>query len=832
MSSVPVLSPQPGHSLSPTDLRAGLLASEGSIPASPSAASTISDHVLAQHYTRSLTGRYSSKDPGWNYYMHFYTRFSTTHTFVLSSLYAWTSVHLYCTGNLSSRANALTHYQKAISEIRNAYGLELLAEDIQYQAQMVVSGVGKEDLDAIAVAMYFLASTDLMLSRAINLRWILQFEAGLIRARMPTSFETLFSQIATWFCFLDSRASAFGATESQVIVAIGGEAGLLEAMDRSRYLLQREYNLLYPPKEQQRDRAHTPLLKLTNRLRAGHILPFEDSISYILQGLRCMNEDTASNGKVLSTYLTTMMLFHCLEIYYSRTFEPGAPLYSADDHASNLITTVNKYYQLLKYPQTEPPPTKFWPIPLVMAAIEARDPIYRDWARRRIQDYKNAGEHYARSVEFADKVQRSEEKKSANSLATYQHIIVEGLPYDRGFSHGSQVKEKIHTNVAYYKLPGKLPDMSICSRIISESYIPALKKYYPTGLEELQGIADGAGLPLDDIVLLNARYDLGRCMYRLLDGGKTPQHGDNHNVATETAQDVANECTSGFFSPEATVSGESLAVHNWDMSNHLHEKDLVVYLEVHPHPSEDRPAMFILTEVGQLIRSGMNSAGLAVTANSLLTSVDYVPVSHIDASGEYQEVETKLVLPISLVRRVFLEYRNFSEGLVAISSYPRHVSGNLHVSTADGFAIGLEAAPDRIYKFYGEIDDNYVIHSNHFLSPAFMGRDDVYDRYPGGSSWFRARRAEKGTRKHARAGALTPELIRTAFSDHLSYPESLCSHPNFKQKNTPSNVLTGYTSKLSMTVAFVIYNLNQKTITVCKGPPCQGVLEYFKLEER
>jgi hypothetical protein len=42
--------------------------------------------------------------------------------------------------------------------------------------------------------------------------------------------------------------------------------------------------------------------------------------------------------------------------------------------------------------------------------------------------------------------------------AHYQHIVVEGHPYDRGVSHGTQVREKILTNIAYYKLPGKLPD--------------------------------------------------------------------------------------------------------------------------------------------------------------------------------------------------------------------------------------------------------------------------------------------------------------------------------------------------------------------------------------
>jgi isopenicillin-N N-acyltransferase-like protein len=44
-----------------------------------------------------------------------------------------------------------------------------------------------------------------------------------------------------------------------------------------------------------------------------------------------------------------------------------------------------------------------------------------------------------------------------HSQSHYQHIVVKGLPYDRGFSHGTQVTEKIRFNVDYYKRPGKLP---------------------------------------------------------------------------------------------------------------------------------------------------------------------------------------------------------------------------------------------------------------------------------------------------------------------------------------------------------------------------------------
>lgn len=56
----------------------------------------------------------------------------------------------------------------------------------------------------------------------------------------------------------------------------------------------------------------------------------------------------------------------------------------------------------------------------------------------------------------------------------------------------------------------------------------------------------------------------------------------------------------------------------------------------------------------------------------------------------------------------------------------------------------MEVAPDRIYKFYGNIDDQYLIHCNYFLSPELLSCDNIADRYPGGSSWFRCLRAEKG----------------------------------------------------------------------------------------
>jgi isopenicillin-N N-acyltransferase-like protein len=373
-------------------------------------------------------------------------------------------------------------------------------------------------------------------------------------------------------------------------------------------------------------------------------------------------------------------------------------------------------------------------------------------------------------------------------------------------------------------------------KIIQESYIPAIDLYYPTGLEELRGIADGSSVSLEEIVMLNGRYDLGRLSYKLQKQNvaaiKAPVTLANvQAISNRTENDNIEECTSAFFFPETTASGDSLACQNWDMDSHLYHDDLAVYLEVHPDPTENRPSMFLLTEVGQLIRTGMNSAGLAVTANSILCTDDFVPVSHTDANGIYHEMAPKLVLPITLARRVFLEYDNFSDGLFAINSMPCHVSGNLHVSTAEGFGIGLEKTPTRVYRVYANADEGYVLHSNHILAEGYTSRDESKDRYPGGSSWFRLQRLERAIKKDTKKGSLTNDLIRAAFSDHLGYPESLCCHDIGKTKSGSSYLLSGYTSANHSTVANVIYNLTKRTITVCKGPPCKGFFEEFQLKE-
>jgi isopenicillin-N N-acyltransferase-like protein len=258
-------------------------------------------------------------------------------------------------------------------------------------------------------------------------------------------------------------------------------------------------------------------------------------------------------------------------------------------------------------------------------------------------------------------------------------------------------------------------------------YLPGIRKAYPAVLDELEGIAKGADVHIHDIIMLNARYDLTRCRGKVQSASDSL--GDN-KTGKQPESEEANECTSVYISPEASATGDAFTAQNWDNAAHLTQNDTVIYLE--SHPSEDVPSTFALTEAGQLVRSGMNSNGLGLTANSLVTSADFVPISHTNPAGVSVHVESVPAIPISLLRRQFLESPTFARGFEVMQSGSRHVSMNVTVATSEGSGMCLEVTPDRIYRIHS--DGGYVVHTNHFLHTGFLARSDIKDTYPGGSS--------------------------------------------------------------------------------------------------
>ncbi|KAL5093703.1 hypothetical protein Trisim1_010433 [Trichoderma cf. simile WF8] len=424
--------------------------------------------------------------------------------------------------------------------------------------------------------------------------------------------------------------------------------------------------------------------------------------------------------------------------------------------------------------------------------------------------------------------------------SNYQHIVLRGLPYERGHTHGEQARQKILDSLAHYHAPGKLLPWETSLRIIKEVYLPGIEKYFPEALPELQGIADGAGVDLDEILFLNARYDLARVRGSTIRpcpsssntnpskaavNGHGTQNGDNRSQRAVLGDDISDmqelqECTTAGFLAESMSNGDIILAQNWDMSANVYLKDTAVYLEIHPDASEDLPAMFVMTEAGQLGRSGFNSAGLGVCASSLMSTEDYFPLDLSLPPGSPQEP----LLPMSLVRRQFLHNTNFANALINVKNAPRHLSNKLIVGTADNFIMSLEITPGAVHLGYPSNGDNFVVASNHFTSESFQA-SQWNDRYPGGSSWFRAVRVAQRVRP-SNNKQLTEEKITEAFCDHLSLPSSVCQHmEDCTVKNVPDYPYKG----AQTTLAHVRYNLTKRTTSVCKGPPCMGKFDQYSL---
>jgi hypothetical protein len=132
----------------------------------------IPTHLLAQHYSRALAGKFSFKRPDWTFYTYFYHRFARSHPIALSVILAWTSANLFFVGQATFLDDAISHYDDSISLITRKYGISLpsctLWGDIAgYSSHL--SFQTDDDRDALFVACFFLALLDLALARSVPL---------------------------------------------------------------------------------------------------------------------------------------------------------------------------------------------------------------------------------------------------------------------------------------------------------------------------------------------------------------------------------------------------------------------------------------------------------------------------------------------------------------------------------------------------------------------------------------------------------------------------------------------------------------------------------------
>jgi len=354
-------------------------------------------------------------------------------------------------------------------------------------------------------------------------------------------------------------------------------------------------------------------------------------------------------------------------------------------------------------------------------------------------------------------------------------ISVKGRPFECGQQYGSQAREQIRRNVALYfdlwrNLWGAEPDdiLKRCAKLI-----PVIGKYDSDILEELEGIARGADLSLEEVVALNARYEL---VFAL---SSVAPHG-------------SGGCTSVAALPQVTRNGKTILGQNWDWMPRF--RGLSVVLEV---AETGKPAIVTHTEAGALAHKGMNSAGVAVCLNALGTNHD----------------KFGLTTPFLIVARAILNADSLSRALKAVFEARVTVSFNFLIAHRDGEAIDLEVNPEEVGVV--QASGGILTHSNNFLT--LGGRADLKDTFKAilPDTLFRYHRARQLIELDK--GHIDIGSFQRVFKDHFSHPNSICRHADARDEEPRQLVTT----------CSAIMDLEQRTFYLTDGPPCEN--EYFEL---
>ncbi|WP_373356229.1 C45 family autoproteolytic acyltransferase/hydolase [Pseudoroseicyclus sp. CXY001] len=338
-----------------------------------------------------------------------------------------------------------------------------------------------------------------------------------------------------------------------------------------------------------------------------------------------------------------------------------------------------------------------------------------------------------------------------SSYEPFPLIEISGDRRQRGHGYGEAARGRIRASIALYseQIAGLGCDLSTLATL-TDPFAQKITDFAPHLVEEMRYIAEGAGVSFAEILLVNARTEIVQLARR-------------RGMAAEP-----DGCTGIAALPSATADGKLIQAQNWDWRAECAETSVVLRIT-----GTDGPDILTFTEAGGMARSGLNAAGISITANYLECDRDY----------------RSFGVPLALIRRRALEARHLSEALRIVATTPKSAANNMIVGSAEGFAVDFECAPDETFAIYPE--RGLIVHANHWQSPVALAklRETGLESVP--DSLYRDWRVKEALTP--KIGAITLADTRSALGDRFGYPYSVCRPP-----------IPGAKGNLSATVARVV----------------------------
>jgi len=272
---------------------------------------------------------------------------------------------------------------------------------------------------------------------------------------------------------------------------------------------------------------------------------------------------------------------------------------------------------------------------------------------------------------------------SKRSEPPFPELAATGKPGDLGLAQGRAFATQIRANLEFYlqwlSQSGQIPLARLFE--LANGFAPVLEERFPYMLEEIDGIARGAAMQLEEILLINARTDIMALVMAELAAQKVPA------------------CTALALQGRVRSKQILALCQNWDWDPVLAEAPVVLRLQ-----PDNGPALVTLVEAGMIGKIGFNEHRLGVCLNFLSHQADGRP----DDFG----------VPIHCLLRAAMDCASIDEVVATVGSAPRCASANFMLAqdAAGGQqAVDLEISADAVATLTS--DAFGLVHTNHFLDP-------------------------------------------------------------------------------------------------------------------
>jgi isopenicillin-N N-acyltransferase like protein len=349
-------------------------------------------------------------------------------------------------------------------------------------------------------------------------------------------------------------------------------------------------------------------------------------------------------------------------------------------------------------------------------------------------------------------------------------VEVSGTHHEIGQQIGEACREQIQHSVvnAHAQIEQSYDTLELTwdgAKIQSRKYLPFAEERYTQYVDELRGIAEGANVSFDDLMVVNAM-----------------------EAVTMDALHLTR-CTSFAVNETRTADGHVLAAHSEDW---VPEDENDVYI-ISARP-KDEPPFLAMIYGGLLPNVGFNAYGIAQLIDSVYPN------------------DSRIGIPRLVVARAVLASRRISGALGRTLISHRAAGYNHLIVHESGEMYSVEVSSRRFEILHGT--DGYIVDTNHYLAQTMKEIEkDPEELISSRVRYFRANRLLRENSAH------NIKTLQAIQKDHVNLPNSICNH----------NIVGIDPMDRESTITALVIDLTAREMHIAWGNPCQNAYHTYHL---